>query len=148
MKKQDESRTMETYNIRYLNAYIPNKFALYEILKGKDYYLPKFDTKCITEEYLLGVAKKEFFSIKKGEVRIGYPKRSVNAADIVTILKEITGKPLGFDQFTLPDIEWLTNVLFSLKPDHHVFTKPDEIEFFRSFPPGLLFPSNLISWAD
>ena len=59
-------------SIDYLNFFFPSKRALYDILTDqKKYYLPIFESSCITEEYLLMVAKKQVFTLSISEVKLG-----------------------------------------------------------------------------
>ena len=51
-----------------LQKLIPNKASLYRILvKYLNYYLPEENSKAITESYLLGVLRGQFYSLKISE---------------------------------------------------------------------------------
>ena len=53
------------------------------LVEKKNYYLPAFSSKAITEDYLLGIARQQFFSIDKKKIEI---KISNKATELYYIL--------------------------------------------------------------
>ena len=110
-------------SISYLNFLLPSKQALYDILvHKKKYYMPSFESSCITDKYLLKVAKKQVFSISETSVKIGHLNMKLFVSDLMNILKEIVEMPLGMDENHSPNKEWLINCICTLKPSHQIFS--------------------------
>jgi len=125
----------KSYSIKTLNLYFPNKEALYDFLViDKGLYLPDLgNTRCVTEEYLQKVLKKEVFTIKALDV---HPTRLVRKVKKEELYEEINNHlelDLGFDEKNLPDKAWLIHTLKALIPDHAFFQHP-EPELLRTFP--------------
>jgi len=123
-----------SYPLQRLNAYFPNKQALYEYLTvRKGYYLPDFaNNKCVTEAYLLKVLKNQVFTIPNVQI---HPARLMGKAkkiELFNAINEQVEADLGFDEDTLADKQWLINVLKSLAPNHQFF-KHSEAEVMRDF---------------
>lgn len=113
------------YSLDQLKYLVPNKQALYDILtKSKGYYLPKFTSKCITEEYLLSVARKQVFTIEKDKVKIGEIQKHCSISDLIELLQKNVNIKLGFTEDNFPDKIWLINCLFSLAPNDDIFKLP------------------------
>ena len=95
----------QNYNINILNALIGNKGIFYKILQEKKgIYLPKLHCKAITNEYLLGVCKKEFFSKQRIEIKMPYFDKKVLKSELYQALKDkLSDKKLSFDILSLPD---------------------------------------------
>jgi len=99
---------MELINISVdkLSLVIPTKAALYRILvRELGYFLPNETSKAITEEYLLGVLRGKFYSLKMSEKKELVLKNdlSVGKFEIIEELIHKAGKPLGFTFNTAPD---------------------------------------------
>lgn len=119
---------MQNFDLNYLKYLIPNKQAFYDILtESKGFYLPDFDSKAITEEYLVLVAKKEAFTIEREKIKIGILRKKAPKTELIVNLQNQTNKPLGFSEDNPPNKSWLINCLYSLNPNHALFALPEPI---------------------
>jgi len=130
------SNTSQKFDISYLNYFIPNKRALYDILSdAKGCYLPEFGDKCITEDYLLKVAKGELFAIPAADIKRARLKKKPSCSDLYNKIIPLAKKPLGFDEDVLPEKRWLIDVLCTLNSHDDVFL-PALSGIVREFPSG------------
>ncbi len=130
---------MEIINIpvNNLSLLIPNKGALYRILiKELDYFLPKETSKAISEEYLLGVLRGQFYSLKNSEKRELQLKEDLSAGklELIDEISQKISKPLGFTFSTSPDRNWLLDVLNTIDPNNKLIIGDPSLEFSRAFP--------------
>ena len=117
--------SMKNFDLDFLGFFVPNLQSFYDILSEiKGFYLPKFDSKCITEEYLLSVAKKQVFTISKDKIKFGSLKTKKFRTDLMEILQGLTQLPLGFTEEHYPNKRWLINCIYSLNPLHKIFQTP------------------------
>ena len=113
---------MKNFDIAFLSKAIPNQRAFYDILSDfKGYYLPDWQSKAITEAYLLQVAKQQVFTLKKEDLKIGSLCRKAQIPDLMNILGENTELPLGFGKDSRPNKKWLVNCLHTVCPQHSLF---------------------------
>jgi hypothetical protein len=76
------------------------------------------------------------FTIKRTDVKIGIARIPIQRTEIYDALKVCApNTDFGFDEKTLPNREWLLNILFTIKPDHAIF-RPPKPEFTRLIPHG------------
>ncbi len=89
---------LENVPLEKLALLIPTKAALYRILvKEMGYFLPEQNSKAITEEYLLGVLRGKFYSLKLSDKK-EVPIKEDLAASKLELISEImkkTNKNLG-----------------------------------------------------
>ena len=112
----------KNFDLSFLGHFIPNLQAFYDILsENKGYFLPKFNSKCITEDYLLSVAKKEVWAIKKEGLKFGTLRKKAFTPELIDILQSKVDKPLGFTQERIPNKEWLIHCLYSVDSQNEVF---------------------------
>lgn len=117
---------MRTIKLRDLNSLLGSLDDFYNRLSMRGFYLPERDKKCVTTEYLMGVLTGKFYSIKRDEIRIGYPTKKASKLDLVQYIAEaIKPKELGLKITHLPDRKWMETVLYSVKRDHPIFKKPE-----------------------
>jgi len=115
----------KSFDISLLGYLIPNLQAFYDILsETKRYFLPNFNSKCITEDYLLSIAKEEIFTIKKDNLKFGTLRKKVFIPELIGLLEAKVDKPLGFTEDRVPDKEWLVHVLYSVDSQNAVFKAP------------------------
>ena len=96
--------------------------------------MPKKEKGCITTEYLMGVLTEKFFSIRRIDVKLGFPQKKATKLDLLISINEvIKPKVLGFKLTQLPERSWLESVLYSVKPDHHLFKRPPMLIEEREF---------------
>ena len=124
-------------DIKQLNSIVKTNEDFYDLIKEKRaYYLPKFNSPCITQDYLMLCAQNKVFTITYGEVkwtlkRIVQKKTRAELVDILASLSK--SRPLGFDARKPPNKEWLVNSIHTLNPSHEIFSTP-EILLQRSVP--------------
>lgn len=125
---------IDNFNIRMLNNFCKNKKGVYELLSSSlGLFLPKFESRAVTEQYLMKALKKEIFLMERKDMRPAPSlKEKVSCSDLFDeISKILAGKNLGFDYNNLPDKQYLCDVLFSLKNDHPFFTINSEFNVSR-----------------
>jgi hypothetical protein len=125
---------LKSTNVNYLSLFLPNKHALYELLAVEQrYYLPDEMSRCISEKYLLGVAKGDYFRKKIEEIKYYFGPVNATAAKLYEVLFNKVETNLGFDIETLPNKKWLADVLYTIDPKNVIFNHPIE-ETTREFP--------------
>lgn len=133
----EEKEGLMEFDIETLKAFLPKKEVLYTILKRASYNfaLPSFKSSGVTVEYLFRVAERRVFTIEKTKYRTAPKvlKKNITIDELKTELEKITDKELGFVVCKYPDREWLLNSIYSLKPDHSIFSIKD-ITFQRRVP--------------
>jgi hypothetical protein len=97
----------EHVNIKWANFLLPNKRAFYDHLIEKHFFLPKFESKACSSEYLMRCARKEIFTINDNQITVYHLKRKATKAELITILSELPRMDLGFDITNPPDKEFL-----------------------------------------
>lgn len=116
-----------------LRLKLPTVWDIYNFLTNtRDLYLPKWKNphsrpKVISEKYLLSVMFGQAFSIKRDQIRTPKVVQSdITSAELLKILEEIADKPLNFEKGRPPHVKWLKKVIYSIKPDHPIFTSVKE----------------------
>ena len=107
---------------------------LYSYIESKmNLYLPKINSKCMTEKYLESTLKKHVITIenkyKKSIIYCSVATKQEIIREIEKILFNIMDerfqkKPLGFDETNPPDKLWLKNLLFLLNDKHPLLIPP------------------------
>ena len=110
---------MET-NYQELSIKIKNKAQFYDIL-SKIFYLPNFNSRAITKDYLYKYLPKEpqIFTIKRlGLTQHHFRFNRYCALELLEILNKMLkdkGKPpSGIEANALPNVEWLMNAILYL----------------------------------
>ena len=116
---------MKKMKLRDLNSLLGSLDDFYNRLSMRGFYLPERDKKCVTTEYLMGVLTGKFYSIKRADIRIGYPTKKASKLDLVQYITEaIKPRELGLKITHLPDRKWMETVLYTERRDHEIFSKP------------------------
>ena len=100
------------------------KMRAYAIFIQKNLYLPKYKSKTITGNYLYSLSLKEIFSVRRDQIHPAYDYQNNSKLKLFEILVNDIKKTvfqLGFDQFKLPDKQWLVDIIFYMKPNHRMF---------------------------
>lgn len=120
-----EERNLKKLKLRELNSLLGSLDDFYNRLSIRGFYLPDRDKKCVTTEYLMGVLTGKFFSIKRDDIRKGFPTKKASKIDLLQYITDAV-KPtqLGLKITHLPNREWMETVLYSVKKDHPLFKKP------------------------
>lgn len=113
--------------IRELNQRLGSLLDFYTRLSHEGYYLPDFKAGTITADYLFGVLTNKFFSMKRSDIRTGYPLKKYTKIDLYDYLTTEVKKDLGFSITQMPNRVWMETILFSIKPDHKIFKVPELI---------------------
>lgn len=122
--------------LKDVNKFIRTKFHTYEIL-SKVYYLPDFKSKAITKEYLQNYCLDPIpiFVVRRDEIIMHHPRfNNHTALELLEFLQKMVetkkSKPLGLDSDSLPNKEWMINLLMFLDPtDPHGVLKPKKDDF-------------------
>ena len=130
---------ISSFNIHLLNNFCKNKKGIYELISNSlGFFLPKLQSRAITQDFLMKALKKEIFMMERKDVRPAPSlKEKASSADLFEeINKLLQGKSLGFGYENLADKEWLCDVLYSLKQDHPFFSMNSEFAVTREFEEG------------
>lgn len=122
-----EEAQVEQVRMSDLNQQIPGgKRGLYNTLKFKGHHLPDYTSKCISIEYLLGVANNKYYSQLTKDIKLQTCYKQIPAAHMMADLKDnIQPFTWGFTAENCPNFEWFAAIAGSLKSDHKIF-KPKE----------------------
>ena len=74
----DFQNNFRQVKLRELNEILGSLDDFYNRLSIRGFYLPSRKKGCITTEYLLGVLEGKFFSIKRNQIKIGFPQKKSN----------------------------------------------------------------------
>ena len=87
--------------INQANNLIPSKRALYDILTyptgAFQYYLPSYDSRAVTEDYLFGVMKKLFLIISSKKMQAGSLLHRVRKWELAEKIEKLNLGKLGFE---------------------------------------------------
>ena len=119
-------------NTEALNSFLTSKdHMIYFLSHSRGLYLPESKSAVMTDNYLEKIFKKTVFSIKRDDIRLGLLKQTKSKAELFDILKKLVTDnfkmELGFDEETLPEKEWLINVIHSLDKANIIFRAPEDI---------------------
>ena len=102
---------------------IKNKKHFYDLL-AEAYYLPTYTSKAITKEYLFmySMSPIPIYVAKKTEVvHHHYTDRKFTSIELLEKLEELLKSkklnPTGLNMLTLPDQEWLCNIILTIDPE-------------------------------
>jgi len=128
---------MQEYSLDQLAKFIPTKAALYRFMvRDQKYFLPAETSQAITENYLLGVLKGEYFSLKQADRKELLLKDEYHATrqELIEEISKKTPKKLGFTSKIPPDRTWLLDVLYTLDPDNRLLKGAPVLMFTRKCP--------------
>ena len=134
---EQENQRLISQHVTLLNSFIPNLKTLYEILCSGtfNFYLPKFNTLCINKEYLMNLQKRAVFVLTNEEIK-EFCNKKIIAITRLELFQELdkycNNKKIGlsFHTETLPDKDWMINVLFTIDPENARFNRID-LELYR-----------------
>lgn len=156
---QNESETIETRTKmvlmepialgigRRINININNNSLAFKAIETKKsckdlycvlsdfYYLPTYNSKCITYNYLIGVFDGIYYC-PESKVECGIKVKLTAKAVYFEILK-CQQTPLGYNTVNLPKRKYLINVLYSLNPEHPIFSFQNIVTTFPMTENGL-----------
>ena len=106
---------------------VQNRRDLYEAVLRSGYYLPKFKSTMITEEYMHNVITGKAFCPKFSEVKM-LPCPRPPTVDVLLkkfhkICKDQNLVHYGVDESHVPDKRWLLDLISTLNPDDEIFKK-------------------------
>ena len=108
--------------VHNLNQLIKSKKDIYNML-SKQYCLPKFHSKAINRIYLdqYSYDPIPIFTIPRDKVKISFVlfRRKTSEElweELEKFLKNKSQKPTGMTLTTLPDLQWLQDVIFTIDP--------------------------------
>ncbi len=121
-------------SINDASKFAKKKSQMYNLLANL-YYLPDFNSKAITCDYLRQYAFSPIpiFVMKKDHViHHHYPFRNYSSHRLLEILEELLkskGKqPTGMTIETLPDQGWLRNAILHVDPEDHYFLLKKKVD--------------------
>jgi hypothetical protein len=121
VRKEDIHVNLEEYQTPFCTNI---KSSLYKALLQDKLYLPKDNTKCVTVEYLRGVAKGEIHSFNKdakSTVRLSMRLESTFLASFCLARAQTLEINLGFTTCNLPDKRYLIDILYAMYPEFYGF---------------------------
>ena len=123
---------MKLYSESELARIILNKESLYKIMSvDKGIYLPDI----VYGGVLLGVVRKIYFYVLSDKIKVFQMEIPQTKEEIFLEILKMNPGLMGFDMESLPDKQWLLNVLYTLKHNHKFFYEPIS-ELTREFPEG------------
>ena len=134
---QDESQPKEfNTSIGKINNILKSNKQVHKML-SKFYYLPPLSSRAINKEYLMyySMILIPIFSIALANTKIAWAEDCRKSAE--ELLKVLEGilieqklPPTGLDIDTLPNLEWLFNVIHTLDPQdlHKTFNQTIPLE--------------------
>ncbi len=121
-------------SINEASQYAKKKGQMYNLLANL-YYLPDYNSKAITKEYLFQyvLSPLGIFVMKKEHViHHHYAYRKYSSNELLEILEQLLktkGKnPTGLTINTLPDQDWLRNAILHVDPDDPYFLLKKKVE--------------------
>ena len=123
--------------ISYANLILGNKSNMYRLVSEEGWYLPNSESRCCTARYLFDVMAGTVFRIPVKDIRISLEqKRKLPKIDLICYLEQnlLNGQKFGFGPEKLPDRQWITNVLYTLDPQHEIFSGAKHAEKIVEIP--------------
>jgi len=106
---------------------VQNRRDLYEAMIRNGYYLPKFKTTMITEEYMRNVMSGKTFCPKFEDIKMlpcpRPPKKDALITKFLEICVSHNFTHTGVDEKHVPDKRWLMDFVSSFKPEDEIFKK-------------------------
>lgn len=127
---------MAMFDYKYLDAFFKSNQDLKDhIERNREIVLPDVKDKGVTTKYLLKASRGDVFTISQDRYRHyrGELQKTVTKAELQDIILTLTDKHLGFDADSLPKKDWLVDCIYSLAPEHPIFSSSRAI-LLREFP--------------
>ena len=119
--------TTTTLTVDAFSQLIRNKRDLYEACERNGYYLSKFKSPMVTEDYMRHVMIGKSFCPKRVEIRMLPCPRPPNKEVLVDMFKVLAEhnewRLIGFDEKHFPDKRWLLDVIATFAPEANIFQK-------------------------
>jgi len=116
-----------TLTVDAFTQLIRNTRDLYEACERNGYYLPKFKSTMITEDYMRHVMIGKSFCPKRVDIRMLPCPRPPNKEKLVEMFRVLAEhnewRLIGFDDKHVPDKRWLLDVIATYAPDAPIFAK-------------------------
>ena len=104
---------------------ISSKRQLYKAAIRSGWYMPPYNSACMTVKYIMQVKHGKALGVRHEDVRVGPCPDSPPREEILNELKKIIVRfekpPLGFKDTHAPCTDWLLNVLASNHMYHRFF---------------------------
>ena len=118
---------LKNFSAEEVKGHISGKFELYDSAIRNGYYLPKYKSGIITENYLTNVILGEIFCPKFSDIKLlpcPSPPDKETLIKWVNNIKSPTGKTfgIGYDDHT-PNKDWLVVILSTYRSDLKIFKK-------------------------
>jgi hypothetical protein len=118
---------LKNFSAEEVEEHISGKFELYDSAIRNVYYLPKYKSGIITENYLTNVILGEIFCPKFSDIKLlpcPSPPDKETLIRWVNNLKSPTGKSfgIGYEDHT-PNKDWLVVILSTYRADLKIFKK-------------------------
>jgi hypothetical protein len=122
-----ESATTKKMTVDEFSRLIQNRRDLYEAVIRNGYYLPRFKTTVITEDYMRNVITGKAFCPKYDEIKMlpcpRPPTKQILLDKFHAICQEQNLVHVGVDEKHVPDKRWLLDFVSTFKADDEIFKK-------------------------
>ena len=113
--------------VNEFNAVVKNRRDLYEAVVRNGYYLPKYKSSMVTEDYMRNVFMGKEFCLKYSEVR-QLPCPRPPTVDVLLrkfheICRDKNLTVCGVNDTHIPDKRWLLDFISTLRPEDEIFKK-------------------------
>ena len=118
--------------VELINAYLPDKHALYKFLLREQYFLPAENSPIMSVKFMHAVWRKEIYLPLMTEVRpirvSDMPPKAEIKQELLQAMEEMsTAEPSDklIDQLRLKDadVPWMLSMLHMLRPEHPFFKR-------------------------
>ena len=116
----------QTLTLEEAKDLVKTKEHLYKAMTRNRWFLPKFKSSIITQEYMKGVRAKKIWCPTYDDLKPlpcpDPPSKEILLDEVVKYTAD-RNLDIGAEANHLPDTNWLLNVLAIIKPDHEFFKK-------------------------
>jgi len=110
---------MTQHSVKDISRAIGNKADLYEAALRNGYFLPKFKSSIITEDYIYGVLTGNVLCPKYRDIKLlpcPRPPDKDSLINYATKAMSKHSKPMGIDSSHTPDANWLLALISTFDP--------------------------------
>ena len=123
-----DGRKSSLHTTKEVSFHFHNKQLFYEAAVRNWWYLPKFKSSIITEDYISDVVNGRVYCPKYSDIKLKpcpkAPDKEILMFKLENILPQANiNLPLGFDEIHQPDKPWLLAVLATVYPACDIFKK-------------------------
>jgi hypothetical protein len=123
---EESKGSMKSHSLEDVKRIIGNKADLYEAAVRNGWYMPKFKSTIITEDYITRVITGRVYSPKYSDIKLmpcpKPPEKEVLLADFTKLMTSHK-KSAGIDDNHVPDKGWLLAILGTYNPKLPYFDK-------------------------